>query len=127
MNASRVRKKNGGPKPAVAKDVRLKPDPHLEVCGQTQKDEPAEGVVHLRERVAVAEQGGAGVLTDERWILVENVVDAHSRIHAGERSELAGVVRAGQVEVAARAKVLVGLDDVGRQTRIRAGAIVVDR
>ena len=58
--------------------------------------------------------------------LSSDVVDAEASGQAAEHAHFAEGVRARQVEVAARAEVLVRLDDGRRQVRVRAGAVVVD-
>ena len=102
--------------------------PLLEVDSNAREHEPAQGVVHLRESVAVAERGIGHFAPDDRWFLVEQIIGAEAEIilvgdPRGER----------QVEVALRIDLLVGGRDrsdapVGRDdVAIAAEGVVLDR
>src|SRR6187551_170850 len=88
-----AKKQRRAPRPP-SECVGIAPDLcFLEVGRQAQEDEATQRVVHLRERVAVTEYGRTRVLSDERRILVEQVVDAEPCVHALEHAHLAEAVR----------------------------------
>ena len=75
----------------------------LELGGDIEEDEPPGRVIERRPRIAVAGTRRTGVAAVDRWILVEQVVDAEPRPDL-----LRHVHRRRQVQVTPAAEAQVG-------------------
>src|SRR5690606_24055527 len=114
-----AQKKTAGPEGPAAS---FQAQPDLEVESDAGVNVPAESVIHLDVRVAAAGARRASLATHQRRITIEDVLRTET-----ERVVIANREGRSEIEVALRRDPVVGRTvGVARQSRVRAGQVLID-